>query len=285
MRPIVMRRDFLDGQLPVDRAARSGDAAADQRLQPAGDQRHRAATSGTTSPRSLQEPARGRQGHGPPPVHRRAVVVRDARRRARLHPAGVAGQPLVDRAVPAEQHGRHRSTGAARSPDRMESFDDAITQMLWPEKREGNTQLSDRVPASRIRASSTSPPRRSYLTVPAGYLPTELLAPLDRPARRWLLPNVFERRRHRSSGRSPKGTPVNLLSNIDSAEAQRAGRSSLLLRRSSKRPQGAAARMPPTRRRARSSRNAGAEAARASASARLRGQQGPLLRHRLPAGE
>ena len=39
-------------------------------------------------------------------VHRRAAALCDAGRRARLHARALADQPLVDRAVPAEQHGR-----------------------------------------------------------------------------------------------------------------------------------------------------------------------------------
>ena len=51
MRKIVAGAGLPDRQLPVDRRAHSGDAAAHQRLQPARHQRARAATSGTTSRR------------------------------------------------------------------------------------------------------------------------------------------------------------------------------------------------------------------------------------------
>ena len=52
MRDIVARARLPRRQLSLDRPARAGDAAADQRLQPARHQRARAATSGTTSRRS-----------------------------------------------------------------------------------------------------------------------------------------------------------------------------------------------------------------------------------------
>ena len=52
MRAIVQRAGLPRRQLPVDRVPRAGDAAANQRVQPAGDQCARAATSGITSRRS-----------------------------------------------------------------------------------------------------------------------------------------------------------------------------------------------------------------------------------------
>ena len=49
---------------------------------------------------------------------------------------------------------------------RMDSFQDSIEQMLWPEKRDKDPVLGDKVPGLIDRTTATS-----YLRVPAGYLP------------------------------------------------------------------------------------------------------------------
>ena len=48
----------------------------------------------------------------------------------------------------------------------MASFDDSITKMLWPEKREKDAVLGDKVPGVIDRTTMTS-----WLRVPTGYLP------------------------------------------------------------------------------------------------------------------
>ena len=104
-------------QLPVHRPARAGDPAPDQRLQPARDQRDRGQHLGQLLLADLQGAAVGRHGHRPPPDHRRAAAVPDARRRPRLHPAADAGQPVVDRTLPPEQHaGPVRPEPVGRGP-------------------------------------------------------------------------------------------------------------------------------------------------------------------------
>ena len=106
-------------QLPLHRSARAGDAAADQRLQPAGDQRARAATSGTTSRR---RPTRTLPSVGTITLHDPFTgepAVQDAGRRARLYAAAVADQPLVDGAVPAQQHVGGRSSSDPSVDARM----------------------------------------------------------------------------------------------------------------------------------------------------------------------
>ena len=100
-RPRLPRR-----QLSLGRVPRAGDAAADQRLQPARDQRDRRQHLGQLLLADLQEPALGRHGHGAPSDHRRAERVSDAGRRPRLHAPAVADQPVVDGALPAQQHRR-----------------------------------------------------------------------------------------------------------------------------------------------------------------------------------
>ena len=102
--------------------------------------------------------------------------------------------------------------------DRMKSFDDGIHQMLWPERR-----LSNPPGAMFVTKSGKPAPgwidtttERTYLNVAPGYLPHGVMKIvgtfswlLD-----WLFPNTF------SSGGLhigpiPKGTPVNLLSNLN----------------------------------------------------------------------
>jgi hypothetical protein len=93
---------------------------------------------------------------------------------------------------------------------RMASFNDAIEKMLWPEKREKDSILGDQVPGFIYRTTATS-----YITVPAGYLPSGLEALLG-----WgdwlqrLFPWLFSEGQVKI-GPIPKGTPVNLLTNID----------------------------------------------------------------------
>ena len=80
MRAIVSAPDFLDGNYLSTDAARAGDAAADQRLQPAGDQRARRQHLGQLLVAVLQAAAVGRHDHGARPVHRRAAAATRCRR-------------------------------------------------------------------------------------------------------------------------------------------------------------------------------------------------------------
>ena len=59
---------------------------------------------------------------------------------------------------------------------RMRSFQDSIEQLLWPEKREKDRVLGDRVPGTIDRTTTTS-----EIRVPVGYVP-DLLQPLMDPA-------------------------------------------------------------------------------------------------------
>ncbi|HEX4959808.1 MAG TPA: hypothetical protein VF173_03145 [Thermoanaerobaculia bacterium] len=90
---------------------------------------------------------------------------------------------------------------------RMDSFQDSIEQMLWPEKRPKDPVLGDKVPGIIDRTTQAS-----YLRVPAGYIPEFLrdqreLAERLTPA--ILGPGGIE------IGPIPAGTPVNLLTNVD----------------------------------------------------------------------
>ena len=96
-------------------------------------------------------------------------------------------------------------------PDRMKSFDDGISKMLWPEKRRGDrkfkTASGHYLPGVIDRTSETS-----YLRVPKGYLPDflqELVGPLGHVAP-WLANEEGI-----ELGPIPKGTPINLVSNMD----------------------------------------------------------------------
>ena len=107
---------------------------------------------------------------------------------------------------------------------RMDSFNDSIQQMLWPEKRKKDPILGDRVPGFIYRTTTTS-----YINVPTGYLPDGLEKLLDWGPwlHRWL-PWLFSEGGVQI-GPIPKGTPVNLLTNLD-LERNKAGLAVLLLK-------------------------------------------------------
>jgi hypothetical protein len=90
---------------------------------------------------------------------------------------------------------------------RMNSFQDSIEKMLWPEKRDKDDLLGDKIPGRIDRTTE-----RSFLRVPAGYLP-DALQPILGFWRRWFpwlfsYPGV-------EIGPIPKGTPVDLLANVN----------------------------------------------------------------------
>ena len=95
---------------------------------------------------------------------------------------------------------------------RMQSFNDSIQQMLWPERRAKDPLIGGKVsgPSYIQRTTATS-----YIKVPSGYLPGELSGVMD-----WgewlnhLLPWLFTTGGDLQIGPIPKGTPVNLLANI-----------------------------------------------------------------------
>ncbi len=90
---------------------------------------------------------------------------------------------------------------------RMDSFQDSIGKMLWPERRDKDTVLGDKVPGKMDRTTETS-----YLRVPGGYLP-DFLRPLLGPGSRFL-PWLFGDGEV-EIGPIPAGTPVDLLANLD----------------------------------------------------------------------
>jgi hypothetical protein len=90
---------------------------------------------------------------------------------------------------------------------RMGSFQDSIEKMLWPEKRDKDSVLGDKIPGVIDRTTETS-----YIRIAPGYLPDFL-----RPLLGWghrLFPWLFSDNSV-VLGPVPKGAPVELLSNID----------------------------------------------------------------------
>jgi hypothetical protein len=95
---------------------------------------------------------------------------------------------------------------------RMRSFQNSIEQMLWPEKRDKDRVLADKVPGLIDRTTTTS-----YLRIPKGYLPEFLQDIIE------LEEHIFPddkgvplfKETGLEVGPIPKGTPVNLLANLN----------------------------------------------------------------------
>ncbi len=88
---------------------------------------------------------------------------------------------------------------------RLRSFQGSIEQMLWPEKREKDSLLGDKIPG---RIDRTTEP--TYLRVAGGYLP-DFLRKLPSSV---LLPKIFADDGGIEVGPIPTGTPINLLANL-----------------------------------------------------------------------
>lgn len=107
--------------------------------------------------------------------------------------------------------------GAGTVEGRMDSFDDSIKQLLWPELRDGNGQFltaSGKTAPGWIDRTTAS----SRLKVASGFLP-DFLQPLSGFFNR-IWPNVFGEG-GLDLGPIPQGTPINLLSNIDLQEKEK----------------------------------------------------------------
>src|SRR6185295_1733504 len=92
---------------------------------------------------------------------------------------------------------------------RMAAFEDGIEKMLWPEKRDKDAKLGGRIPGPSLIDRTTA---SSYLRVPSGYVP-EFLKKQRFLAER-LTPAILGEGGI-EIGPIPKGTPVNLLTNIN----------------------------------------------------------------------
>jgi len=90
---------------------------------------------------------------------------------------------------------------------RIGSFQDSIEKLLWPERREKDPVLGDRIPGVIDRTTT-----RSYVRVAGGYLP-EFLRPMLGLLHRYL-PWLFGEGGV-EIGPIPAGTPVDLLANLN----------------------------------------------------------------------
>jgi hypothetical protein len=96
---------------------------------------------------------------------------------------------------------------------RMRSFQNSIEQMLWPERREKDRVFGEKVAGVIDRTTVTS-----YLRVPKGFLPEFLQDVIELEEKILpdvqLLPPIFKETGI-EIGPIPKGTPVNLLANLN----------------------------------------------------------------------
>lgn len=101
--------------------------------------------------------------------------------------------------------------------ERMASFQNSIEQMLWPEKRDHDPEIGDKMPHSKMNgmplpSAIARTTTTSFLRVPKGYLPEalqDLVGPLEK---------IFPFLLHNDEveiGPIPAGTPVNLIANLD----------------------------------------------------------------------
>jgi len=90
---------------------------------------------------------------------------------------------------------------------RMDSFQESIEEMLWPERRQRDPVLGDKVPGLIDRTTATS-----YVRVSSGYLPDNLKGATGLAQR--LFPKLFGDG-GLEIGPIPAGTPVSLLTNLD----------------------------------------------------------------------
>jgi len=90
---------------------------------------------------------------------------------------------------------------------RMRVFQASVEQLLWPEKRDRDPVLGDKIPGVIDRTTATS-----SITIPAGFLP-DALAPL-RSALHHLLPALVDAEGDVRLGPIPAGTPIDLLANL-----------------------------------------------------------------------
>ena len=207
MREIVLAPDFLDGQLPVDRAARAGHAAQHQRLQPARDQRDPRQHLGQLLVAVLQGAAVGRHGHGPPPDHRR--------RQIHELPAGGRGYTRPPSLVSLWSTAPFllNNTVGPFDPSpsveaRMRSFEPRSSRCSGPSGARRTPSSATRCPAW----SSTAPRRAATSRSRRAILP-DLLAAAAQAFRDEL--RSFIGAATSRSARFPKGVPVNLVANID----------------------------------------------------------------------
>lgn len=91
---------------------------------------------------------------------------------------------------------------------RMKAFEDGIGKMLWPERRETDSELGDKVPGTIDRVTE-----QSFLVIPRKFQP-DFLVRLFEPFREEL-PWLFNTEGDIELGPIPAGTPVGLLANLN----------------------------------------------------------------------
>jgi hypothetical protein len=98
---------------------------------------------------------------------------------------------------------------------RMRSFDDSIRKLLWPQQRDKDSLLGDKIPGLIDRVGDRAPEGHGtqpvYLKFSAGYLPEPLKATLR--AQQALFPSLFSEEGLRI-GPIPRGTPIGLVANL-----------------------------------------------------------------------
>ncbi|RXH54114.1 hypothetical protein [Granulicella sibirica] len=103
---------------------------------------------------------------------------------------------------------------------RVRSFNDAIEQLLWPEKRAKDADQKQNLPDGVALLDGPGPTlvdrttQRSYLRVASGYLPAPLSSPTAATIEHALIPWLFGKDGIQI-GPIPAGTPVNLLATVD----------------------------------------------------------------------
>jgi hypothetical protein len=105
-----------------------------------------------------------------------------------------------------------RFDGKADAATRLATFQESIDELLWPERREKDSVLGDRVPGKMDRTLSAT-----KLRLPARVLPAELLPVLDPPIK--FLPH-FSEPENVEIGPIPAGTPIGLLANLNLLDAR-----------------------------------------------------------------
>lgn len=90
---------------------------------------------------------------------------------------------------------------------RVKVFDASIEQMLWPEKRERDAILGNKLPGTIDRTT-----QRSMVTIPVGFVP-DALQPMQSRLHRWL-PWLVAEGGDIVLGPIPKDVPVNLIANL-----------------------------------------------------------------------
>ena len=90
---------------------------------------------------------------------------------------------------------------------RMKSFQASIEQMLWPEKRDKDPVLGDKIPGVIDRTTA-----RSWIRIPAGFQPGFLKPTRDALHR--IAPELVNDAGDISLGPIPAGVPVDLLANL-----------------------------------------------------------------------